>query len=64
MYGAIIINARLDRYLLVRALDEHCSWTFPKGKIYSGESEIECAVREVEEETGLLIGKYLTQKSP
>lgn len=29
-------------------------WTFPKGKLEPGESDEECAVREVEEETGLL----------
>ena len=29
-------------------------WTFPKGKGEPGESDEECAVREVEEETGLL----------
>ena len=29
-------------------------WTFPKGKVEPGESDEECAVREVEEETGLL----------
>jgi 8-oxo-dGTP diphosphatase len=28
-------------------------WTFPKGKVEPGESDEECAVREVEEETGL-----------
>ena len=28
-------------------------WTFPKGKCDAGESEEACAVREVEEETGL-----------
>jgi 8-oxo-dGTP pyrophosphatase MutT (NUDIX family) len=28
-------------------------WTFPKGKAESGESDEACAVREVEEETGL-----------
>ena len=28
-------------------------WTFPKGKCDSGESDEDCAVREVEEETGL-----------
>ena len=28
-------------------------WTFPKGKLDPGETEEECALREVEEETGL-----------
>ena len=28
-------------------------WSFPKGKLEAGESEEECAVREVREETGM-----------
>jgi 8-oxo-dGTP diphosphatase len=28
-------------------------WTFPKGKLDRGETDEECALREVEEETGL-----------
>jgi 8-oxo-dGTP pyrophosphatase MutT (NUDIX family) len=31
---------------------EHLDWTFPKGKIESGESPTECALREVAEESG------------
>lgn len=36
-------------------------WTFPKGKLDAGESLIECARREVIEETGVrpVIGRYL-----
>jgi 8-oxo-dGTP diphosphatase len=32
---------------------QYDDWTFPKGKVEPGESDEECAVREVEEETGL-----------
>ncbi len=32
---------------------EYDDWTFPKGKVEPGENDEECAVREVEEETGL-----------
>lgn len=28
-------------------------WSFPKGKLHAGESELDAAVREVEEETGV-----------
>ena len=31
-------------------------WTLPKGKVEPGESDEGCAVREVEEETGLVCG--------
>ena len=36
-------------------------WSFPKGKLQPGETELFCARREVEEETGLLcnIGQYV-----
>ena len=36
-------------------------WTFPKGKVDPGESDEDCAVREVEEETGLrcVLGREL-----
>jgi 8-oxo-dGTP pyrophosphatase MutT (NUDIX family) len=38
-------------------------WGFPKGKLEPGETELFCARREVEEETGLLcnIGAYVGQ---
>jgi 8-oxo-dGTP pyrophosphatase MutT (NUDIX family) len=32
----------------------HGDWSFPKGKLEPGETEIFCARREVEEETGLI----------
>ena len=32
---------------------QYDDWTLPKGKLEAGETDEECAVREVEEETGL-----------
>jgi 8-oxo-dGTP diphosphatase len=44
--------ARDGRLLLVHR-PKYDDWTFPKGKAEPGESDEACAVREVEEETGL-----------
>jgi 8-oxo-dGTP diphosphatase len=41
----------LDVLLVHRS--RYDDWTFPKGKVKNGERDEECAVREVEEETGL-----------
>ena len=39
--------------VLVVHRGKHNDWTFPKGKAHVGESDEACAIREVEEETGL-----------
>ena len=39
--------------VLVVHRPQYGDWTFPKGKCEPGESDEACAVREVEEETGL-----------
>jgi 8-oxo-dGTP pyrophosphatase MutT (NUDIX family) len=39
--------------VLVVHRDRYDDWTFPKGKCEPGESDEACALREVEEETGL-----------
>jgi 8-oxo-dGTP diphosphatase len=41
-----------DEVLLIRR-SRYGDWTFPKGKCEPGEADEDCAVREVEEETGL-----------
>jgi 8-oxo-dGTP diphosphatase len=46
------IVRRDGRVLLVHR-PKYDDWTFPKGKAEGGESDEECALREVEEETGL-----------
>ncbi|KAL7418683.1 mRNA-decapping enzyme subunit 2 [Cryptotrichosporon argae] len=50
--GAIIISAQGDKCLMVRGWKSNAGWCFPRGKINSEESEVACAIREVEEETG------------
>ena len=39
--------------VLVVHRDRYDDWSFPKGKAEPGETDEDCAVREVEEETGL-----------
>jgi 8-oxo-dGTP pyrophosphatase MutT (NUDIX family) len=40
--------------LVVVHRGKYDDWTFPKGKALRGESDEDCALREVEEETGLI----------
>jgi 8-oxo-dGTP pyrophosphatase MutT (NUDIX family) len=40
--------------VLVVHRPQYDDWTFPKGKALPGETDEACAVREVEEETGLV----------
>eukprot|EP01102_Stenamoeba_stenopodia_P009479 TRINITY_DN2796_c0_g4_i1.p1 TRINITY_DN2796_c0_g4~~TRINITY_DN2796_c0_g4_i1.p1 ORF type:complete len:356 (-),score=78.99 TRINITY_DN2796_c0_g4_i1:1050-2117(-) len=55
VFGAIILNPSLDKCLLVKGWHSRSSWGFPKGKINKLEPEIDCAAREVYEETGFNI---------
>ena len=54
--GAVIwrrSDGREEVLLVHRA--KYDDWSFPKGKAEAGESDEECALREVEEETGLRV---------
>ena len=42
-----------DSTVLLVHRPSYDDWTFPKGKAIAGESDEECALREVHEETGL-----------
>jgi len=42
-----------DGCVLLVHRPKYDDWTFPKGKAEDGESDLDCAVREVREETGL-----------
>lgn len=55
--GAIILNKPMTKILMVQPLGGK-SWGFPKGKVNEGEADIDCAAREVLEETGVDISSY------
>jgi 8-oxo-dGTP diphosphatase len=64
--GGVVVRGRSNSGGFEVALiyrSTHDDWSFPKGKLEPGETELFCARREVEEETGLLcnIGSYLGQ---
>jgi len=52
-YGGIIKCSSTGKYLLVQG--KTGKWSFPKGHREKDETECECAVREIYEETGLTI---------
>jgi 8-oxo-dGTP pyrophosphatase MutT (NUDIX family) len=51
--GLVVRDGDLGPEVLVVHRPAYDDWTFPKGKAEPGESDEACAVREVEEETGL-----------
>jgi 8-oxo-dGTP pyrophosphatase MutT (NUDIX family) len=58
--GGVILNSKKELMLIFRK----GKWDMPKGKLDKGESLEDCAVREVEEETGLSgikLGRKLTE---
>ena len=53
--GGIVTRAGPDGVeILVVHRPRYGDWSFPKGKAEPGETDEECALREVEEETGLV----------
>jgi 8-oxo-dGTP pyrophosphatase MutT (NUDIX family) len=50
--GCILLNADMTQCILVKGWIAGSAWNFPKGKMNADEPSIECAVREVLEETG------------
>jgi 8-oxo-dGTP pyrophosphatase MutT (NUDIX family) len=52
--GGVVVGSRPDGvHVVVVHRPKYDDWTLPKGKAERGESAEACAVREVEEETGL-----------
>jgi len=58
VYGTILIN-NFGEVLLVRGRVSK-KWSFPKGHCKSGESDLQCATRELLEETGLSLDSIHT----
>ena len=54
VFGAICVN-NAGEVLLVRGRRSG-KWSFPKGHCKSEENDLECALRELKEETGLEVG--------
>ena len=50
--GAIMLNEAMDHVVLVKGWKKGANWSFPRGKINKDEKDLDCAVREVYEETG------------
>lgn len=50
--GAILLNHDMDKVVLVKGWKKSANWSFPRGKINKGEADLDCAIREVYEETG------------
>lgn len=50
--GAIMLNQEMDSAVLVKGWKSGSSWSFPRGKINKDEDDLDCAIRELWEETG------------
>ncbi|CAL3969260.1 hypothetical protein PZA11_006146 [Diplocarpon coronariae] len=50
--GAILLNKDMDSTILVKGWKKGANWSFPRGKINKDEDDLDCAIREVYEETG------------
>lgn len=50
--GAIMLNDAMDSVVLVKGWKKGANWSFPRGKINKDEADLDCAIREVYEETG------------
>eukprot|EP00762_Andalucia_godoyi_P000840 ANDGO_03911.mRNA.1 mRNA decapping complex subunit 2 len=59
--GAILLNEACDKILLVSSYSKKNSWGFPRGKIAKDECEMECAIREVDEEIGFDVRPYVKE---
>jgi mRNA-decapping enzyme subunit 2 len=50
--GAIMLDQDMTHAVLVKGWKKGAKWSFPRGKINNMETDLDCAIREVWEETG------------
>ena len=62
--GAVVVRGTSPVEVLLIHRPAYDDWTLPKGKVEAGETDEVCAVREVEEETGLRITRLGRELAP
>jgi 8-oxo-dGTP pyrophosphatase MutT (NUDIX family) len=60
--GGILLDSSMERVLLVKGWKSTGCWGFPRGKINQNETDMECAVREVLEETGVDLEGHMREE--
>lgn len=58
--GCIMLNPSMTKVVLVCDWNGK-SWMFPRGKINQNETELQCAIRETQEETGFNASQYCNE---
>ena len=53
--GVVFFNTSTKKVLMVHPTNQKDFWDFPKGRLEIGETPYEAAVREVEEETSIIV---------
>lgn len=63
-YGIVPLRKALDEWLVLLVQSQHRFWGLPKGHPELGETPRETAKRELLEETGLTVVKFLSEIQP